>query len=229
MKKKLDTYRGKLTPAQIADGMNAAAKNALRLSQDAASLVDNGRFPTGASVAILAIEEAGKVSILRALALAKTDAEAVEIWKDYRSHTQKNVTWLLPQLVTKGARKLDDLRLLFDETSDHPFVIDQLKQLGFYTDCLGNAHWAIPSEVVDETLARMLVKISKTFTRDWVYTEKEVTLWIQHVGPVWKKDLSLMKQALINWYLAMQEAGLAPEGPNEMEQFILHGLREKGT
>ena len=42
---------------------------------------------------------------------------------------------------------------LFDETSDHPFVLDNLKQLGFYTDCLGKATWALPWKVIDEDLA----------------------------------------------------------------------------
>jgi len=228
MKKKLDAYRGTLSAAQIAAGMNAAAKNARRLSEDAATLLAAGRFPTAASIAILAIEEAGKISILRTLALATSDAEAAEAWKDYRSHTRKNVAWLLPQLVAADARKLDDLRPLFDETSDHPFVLDQIKQLGFYTDCLGKAHWAIPSDIIDEGLARMLVQIAQLFARDREYTKKEVELWIEHVGPVWKKGLSWMKQAVVNWYAAMQAAGLASEGPNEMEQFIRHGPQEKG-
>jgi AbiV family abortive infection protein len=229
VKKKLNAYRGRLSAAQVAAGMNAAAKNASRLAKDAAMLLDASSFPTAASIAILSIEEAGKVSILRTLALAKSDVEAAETWKDYRSHTRKNAAWLLPQLAAAGARKLDDLRPLFDETSDHPFVLDQLKQLGFYTDCLGNAHWAMPSDVIEELLTRMIVQIAQLFARDREYTEREVQLWIEHVGPVWKKNPAWMKQAVVNWYAAMQEAGLVPEGVNEMEQFIHHGLQAKGV
>lgn len=215
-----------MSAAQAAAGMNAAAKNARRLAEDAAMLLSARRYPTAASVAILSIEEAGKVSILRALALATSDADAAETWKDYRSHTRKNVAWLLPQLAAAGARKLDDLRPLFDETSDHSFVLDHMKQLGFYTDCLGRAHWAIPVDTIDEQLAKMLVRIAQLFARDHEYTEREVELWIEHVGPVWKRNPGWMKMALANWYAAMQEAGLAPEGPNEMENFIRHGIKE---
>ena len=229
MKKKLDAYRGKLTPSQIAAGMNAAARNARRLSEDAESLIAAGRLPTAASVAALAIEEAGKVSILRELALAKNDAETMDAWKSYRSHTSKNVAWLLPQLAAAGARKLDDLKPLFDETSDHPFLLDHLKQLGFYTDCLGNAHWALPWEVIDESLARMLVQIAKALAGKDQHTEQEIALWVEHIGPVWKKDPAWMKQALVNWYSAMQAAGLAAEGANAMEQFIRDGVQEKGV
>ena len=224
MNKKLDAYRGALTPAQIAEGMNAASDNARRLAADAALLLEAGRYPTAASVAILSIEEAGKISILRMLSLAKTDDEASKVWKDYRSHTRKNVAWLLPQLVAVGARKLDDLRPLFATDAEHPYVLDQLKQIGFYTDCLGRAHWSKPQTVVDEPLARTLVQLANLFAKDRQFTEKEIELWIKHLGPVWGRDPAWMKQALVNWYADMQQQGLTAEGPNEMERFIREGL-----
>lgn len=225
MKKKLDSYRGKLDAAQIAEGMNAASENAKRLLTDAETLLAANAFPSATSLAILSIEEAGKVSILRMLALSDTDKEIDEIWKDYRSHTKKNAFWLLPQLAVQGARKLDDLRPLFDKESDHPFVLDQLKQLGFYTDCLGTCHWSKPAEVIDEQLSKMLVSTARILVRESTHTEKEIALWIEHVGPVWKKDPSWMKQAVINWYGAMQSAGLVEAGENKMEQFIYHDVQ----
>jgi AbiV family abortive infection protein len=224
MKKKLDAYQGKLTPAQIAKGMNAAVTNARRLAEDAAALFDARRFPTAASLAILSIEEAGKISILRSLALARTNDELLDVWKEYRSHTRKNVAWLLPQLVAAGARKLDDFRPLFEKDSDHPYILDQVKQIGFYTDCLGKAHWSSPEAVIDETLARMLVKVAKILTQKNEHTEKEIELWVEHIGPVWKKHPALMKQALVTWYAAMQRRGLVPDSTNQMEQFVHDGL-----
>ena len=111
-KKKLDSYKGKLSADQVAAGINAAIQNAKRLSEDASLLFEAGRFPSAASLAILSIEESGKVSILRALALAKTSEEIAVAWRDYRSHTKKNASWLLLQLVEQGARKLDDFKPL---------------------------------------------------------------------------------------------------------------------
>jgi AbiV family abortive infection protein len=166
IKKQLDKYKGELSPEQIAEGMNAASDNAARLIEDANLLLERGRFPSAASLAILAIEEAGKVPILRGLALSKDDKEIASHWREYRSHTKKNVLWLLPQLVARGARRLDDFRPLFDEDSDHPFILDQVKQISFYTDCLGDAHWSIPHDVIDESLAMMLLQIARIFSRD---------------------------------------------------------------
>ena len=224
MQKKLDAYRGKLLPAEIAKGMTVAGRNARRLADDAATLLAAGSFPTATSLAALAIEESGKASILRALALARDDAEIKDEWKAYRSHTRKNSAWLLPALAASGARKLDDLRPLFDQDSEHPFLLDQLKQLGFYTDCLGTGQWSVPTEVIDEHLARMLVKLADVLAKSKDVTEKEIQLWIEHVGPIWKRDPSWMKTALANWYAAMQAAGLAPEGENKMEQFVRHDI-----
>jgi len=225
VKKKLNSYKGKLTPQQIADGMNAALENARRLVEDAKLLLNAGRFPTAASLAILAIEESGKLSVLRSLALARDGGEIKEAWKDYRSHTKKNVTWLLPQLVAQGARKLDDMRPLFDESSEHPYLLDQIKQIGFYTDCLGQAHWSEPTHVIEEGLAKTIVQVAEIMSKGQKISSLEIELWIKHIKPVWKKDLSWMKQALVNWRLEMKEKGLAKDDDNGMERFVREGLK----
>jgi len=223
-RRKLDSYKGKLSADQVAAGINAAIQNAKRLADDASLLFEAGRFPSAASLAILSIEESGKVSILRSLAVAKSDEDIADAWRDYRSHTKKNVSWPLPKLMEEGATKLNDFKPLFEESSDHPYVLDQLKQIGFYTDCLGRAHWSIPQEVIDESLTKMLVQVAKIFARDKHISKTEIDLWIKHIGPVWKRDPSWMKRALCNWYREMQDAGLAPPGENEMEKFIKGGL-----
>jgi AbiV family abortive infection protein len=222
--KKLDSYAGKLTPEQIAEGMNAALKNAKRLCDDAILLLEAARFPSACSLAILAIEESGKLSILRGLSVARDQKELTSWWKRYRSHTEKNISWMLPELVAKGAKSFSDLLPLADKNSDHPFLLDQIKQLGFYTDCLGKAHWSIPDEIIDEKLAKSIVYIARLFSKDDEVTAKEVEPWIKRVGPAWMKGDELMRQAVIDWYSDMQEQGLKPSGGNDMEKFVSAGL-----
>lgn len=221
---KLQAYRGALSAKEIAAGINAANANALRLVEDAELLLNSGRFPSAASLASLSIEEAGKVSILRQLSTATSRDEVAAAWKSYRLHTQKNAHWILPDLAAKGARKLDDLRPLFEKDAKHPFVLDQIKQLGFYTDCLGNQHWSIPLEVIDEELARNLIQTAKVLVGKRETTVQEIELWVQYVGAAPKDDLNESKKALVNWYAAMQAAGLRPNGANEMERFINKGV-----
>ncbi len=221
---RLNSYKGRLTANQIAEGMNAANANASRLAEDARHLMEAGRYPTAAALAILAIEEAGKSSILRGLALARDDQDVSQCWKDYRSHRSKNAAWILPQLVADGARSLDDLRPLVDESSDHPHVLDNLKQIGLYTDCLGNAHWSIPTEIIDEKLAAMLIQTAELFARSRSEVRpEEIEAWIKHIGPVWKTTMPAMRAALIAWSREMKERGIVPEN-HDFERFVTEGL-----
>jgi AbiV family abortive infection protein len=205
----LQQYRGSLNAGQVSNGINAAARNCRRLIDDSKLLLGNQRYPSAASLAILAIEEAGKVSILREVALEKTPEERAKAWRRYRSHTKKNVAWILPQLVAEGAKRLKDLRPLFDEKSEHPRILDDVKQVGFYTDCLGKAHWSEPAVVVDEALARELVSIAEVLKPTAEVTTREIELWIKHVGPAWRGPMEWMKKALLNWRAEMVEEGLA--------------------
>ncbi|MCH8261430.1 MAG: AbiV family abortive infection protein [Proteobacteria bacterium] len=219
-KKKLDQYKGALSASEIAEGINAAIQNAVRLLEDAQILLKNKRFPSAASLATLSIEESGKISILRALSVARNDKDIKESWKEYRTHTKKNTQWIVTDLVQSGAKKLEDFRPMFEDEAEHPHILDQIKQLGFYTDCLGNKHWSIPPEIVDEALATMLVGIASILCSKKTVTEKEIELWIKHIGPVWKQDMNWMQKSLENWYLEMQDCGLVPEGENAMKKFI---------
>jgi AbiV family abortive infection protein len=56
-------YRGQLSASQVAEGMNAATRNARRLADDAKIMVDAERYPTAAALAALSIEERGKLAI----------------------------------------------------------------------------------------------------------------------------------------------------------------------
>jgi len=218
-KQKLDQYRGPLSPAQIADGMNAAIDNAARLANDAKILLESHSYPSAASLAILSIEESGKVTVLRGLALARDEYEQMDAWREYRSHTCKNAMWLFPEMVAKGGRKLNDFSKITDPSSDHPYVLDKLKQVAFYTDCLGASHWSIPHEVIDEKLASLLVDIASLLAKKHHVTTKEVELWIKYMKPVWGTSEAFEKAALKNWYADMQVHGLAPVGDKEMAEF----------
>jgi AbiV family abortive infection protein len=219
-KMKLNQYNGKLSAREVAEGINAARQNANRLVDDAELLLENKRYPSAACLAILSIEESGKSSILRELSVARDCTDLKESWKRYRSHTSKNAAWILADLFKSGARKLEDFRPMFENDAEHPFLLDHVKQIGFYTDCLGNSSWSIPENVIDERLSKIFVGLAKVFVSKKSMTEKEIELWIKHIGPVWKQNMAWMQQALKNWYGEMQECGLAPEGENAMAEFI---------
>jgi AbiV family abortive infection protein len=217
---KLTPYKGLLSSAEVAAGMNAANRNAKRLADDARILLDKGRIPTAASLAALAIEEAGKVTILRQIALVTSQKDAAKAWKPYRRHTDKNNMWPFPQMVSGGARQLEDFRSLVAPDAEHPQLLDQLKQLGFYTDTYKRGHWSCPEEVIDRKLADSLVQTAELLASDKVVTAEEIDLWAKHLGPVWGKSYEWMQKALVDWYSEMQQRGLAPAGANKMQVFV---------
>ena len=202
----LDQYCGHLSTSQISDGMNASAANAARLADDASFLFEAGRFPTAASLAILSLEESGKVSILRGLATALGDKEVAEVWRRYRRQTEKNYLALMPDLVAKGARNLHEFRTCFvDESLPERVTYDMVKQLGFYTDCCGKAHWSVPTEVIDKELAGHLVSLAAALSKEkTAMSVRELDLWVTHM------QSGLTKENLLKCAAAMVSAGLKP-------------------
>lgn len=214
----IQVYRGSLTPAQIAEGMNAAARNAKRLYEDAETMLAVKRYPTACSLAILSIEEAGKMSILRELSCAADKVRQKTAWKRYTDHRSKNVQWIIIELAAKGAKTIDDLRPIFDEQSDHNDVLDVIKQLGFYSGCYGKAHWSEPAEVIDEKLARTIVVAAKVLVPKHDTTEREIELWIEHVGKHWPRPE--MRAGAIAFEEAMIKEGLGRHSIDEVKAFF---------
>lgn len=209
MKKRLNQYRGLLSPEKIAEGMNAARENASRLVHDAKLLAQSERYPSATALAILAIEEAGKDAILRELSYAESLTEAEKAWRRYRSHTSKNEFWGSLDLACQGARTLDELARTFDGTSDHPYILDQLKQVALYTDCLGKSHWSRPEDVINRDLALSILRVAETFTNRKPISTEEIYLWIELMGPVLRGPASSasIKTAFQAWYRAAVSLG----------------------
>lgn len=221
--KKLPHYKGRLTAGEVAAGMNAAQANARRLAHDAKLLLDNERFPSAVALAILSIEESGKLSILRALALVKSDEQLRNAWREYRTHTAKNRLWPVVELFKKGARKLDDFAALVTDDATHMVLLDQLKQIAFYTDCLGERHWSEPDTVITKEIATDLVGTAELLARGHETSPREMELWIQQIQPVWMGRKELLEKALVDWHAAMHREGLTSGGSGEMEKFIIEG------
>ena len=81
--KKFTQHRGPISLAMIAEGMNVARTNAKRLFDDASALHEVRRTHSAAALAILSIEESGKISILRQMVLCENEDEWRQSWKNY--------------------------------------------------------------------------------------------------------------------------------------------------
>jgi len=217
-KKRLDQYKGRLDPKQVAQGINAARANAQKLADEAASLLKHGRHALAAALAALAIEEAGKVGILRSLALAETKQEAAEHWKKYRTHTKKSTMWPLPGILDKPSPRREEVLALFDRDADHAYRLDHMKQLGFYTDCLGEGEWSSPDVAISRSQAEELVRTAVDLANFPEVTDTEIELWVKQTRPVSKADAKAQGEALRAWHAEMPRLGLAPPGDNPIDE-----------
>lgn len=214
----LKPYVGPLTAKEIAAGIAASQANALRLIDDAALLLEADRYQSATALAILAMEERGKVIILKRLALVREPADIKEVWREYRSHRAKNAGSILPELVQQGARTMSAMASAVDAKAEHTGLLDAVKQISLYTDCLGDRHWSVPSEVVDESLARSMLHSAKMMWGSRTVSVRELELWGQLVGPHYGQ--STMVGAIVEWQKAMLAEGLSETQPEELEAFM---------
>jgi AbiV family abortive infection protein len=228
MKQDIRQYKGPLNASEVASGMNAARRNASRLAKDARLLLNSQSYASAIAMAILSIEESGKNRILRSLALARNECELKECWREYRSHTKKNMLWPILDSFSKGARRAAEFAPLLDPGADHPYVLDKLKQISLYTDCFRRGHWSVPTDVVTEELANGLLQIAETFCNEREVTTVEIDLWMFYLGPCWKVSTPLMEEALFEWDKEMRRRGLHHDkGDSTIETFFREGLHPK--
>jgi AbiV family abortive infection protein len=223
-KKRLNQYKGRLNAKEICEGMNIAITNSVRLLKDAEILFEARRFPSSAALGILSIEESGKVSILRALALEKDDKWIIEDWKDYRNHKKKNTMWIFPSMVSQGARGLNDFRKIADEDSDHQYLLEYVKQKAIYTDCMENRKWSIPESKISEEICEGILATARLLVTKKHIEEIEIELWIKHIKPVWRGPMEHMENALVKWSKEMHKLGLMTGTEDGFEKFIENGF-----
>lgn len=204
--------------AEISEG---AIKNAKSLLEDAKLLFENDKYPRAISLAILSIEESGKPSIIRNIILEDDPKEISNLWKSYRRHQDKNSMWIVPELLLNGARTLENLRQIVDPKSDHPQTLDNLKQLCFYSDVFTKGKLSLPEKVANKDVAQSFITIAETSIKETLNSIDALEIWIKHLKPVWKTEMSIMKTALLNCYIELEEKNLIESGmANKMKEFL---------
>ena len=214
----LSPYRGALSAKDVADGINAAVRNARRLATDARILIDARRYASAAALAVLSMEESGKIPSLRSLALARTPVELASAWGEYRKHRVKNAAWIASELAAKGAGHLTGFADAITREREHMDVADLTKHLSLYTDCYNKGHWSEPPVAIDGNAATVLVHIAEVSCAKHEVTEREIDLWVEYVGPAWQSNQ--MPEALLRWAQAMEKEGLGTPDVGDVEKSV---------
>ena len=90
--------------------------------------------------------------------------------------------------------------------------------VSFYTDCLGQAHWSNPSEIIEKDLVTNLLFIAQVLSPHHDVTTKEIQLWFKYFHDA-GSSLKSQKEALLRWYYDMDNAGLLPADHNMTDLF----------
>src|SRR5882724_2457318 len=87
-------YKSHLSFAQLSEGIGRCLENARSLYEDAAVIIENGRYARGMSLLVSCLEELGKVHVLASMARIPTTNQRLwtEGWKNFRSHEYKATT-----------------------------------------------------------------------------------------------------------------------------------------
>ncbi|MCA1788784.1 MAG: AbiV family abortive infection protein, partial [Thioalkalivibrio sp.] len=127
-----------------------AVKTARQLYADAQLLLANERWPRAAALAVLCLEEVGKLQLLPLIHDAADDQARRKAWEAYRSHPLKSSQNAVP-----GQANNDEHRRQLSFKFGQEF--DQLKQLAFYSNWLDSGAWVRPDEVITQGDAELVV------------------------------------------------------------------------
>lgn len=99
--------------------------------------------------------------------------------------------------------------------------MNNLKQICFYSDVFTRGKLSLPENVVNKETVSSIVKIAKSNITETLISETSLEIWVKHLKPLWKKEMSEMKKALLNCYLELKEKNLIEKGmASKMEEFI---------
>ncbi|GAA0527908.1 AbiV family abortive infection protein [Chitinophaga japonensis] len=166
----IETYSGVVTPEMAEIGIKLSIENAFSLLSESRLLLNNSYYPRAIALAILAIEEKGKIEMIKQLLLYKQ--KVASAWQNFRDHKHKNANWKFPLLKEKGINNIELLSKVTDPKGPAALELDRIKQLCFYTDAArmkGNKskwNWLQPTDIFTKDYATTLLMIAENFVKD---------------------------------------------------------------
>jgi AbiV family abortive infection protein len=202
-----DQYNGTITLEEASQGIALAIDNSKLLLKDARLLFDNHSYPRAIALSVLAIEEAGKVYMIKNLLLSTQRIHS--LWKELRNHKSKNFHWVFPMLKRMGVTDEEVIMSFTNKLSDSAVFLDQLKQICFYTEAIkvnGKCNWWHPSVITDRATAKVYLDIANEVVFD------DGILWTVEALGVFKsfasyEDGEVSYSNILAYYQALFDGG----------------------
>ncbi|MDO8751905.1 MAG: AbiV family abortive infection protein [Dehalococcoidia bacterium] len=210
-KSRPNPYRGSLTLTAAVRGIVVAKENAVRLLADAKLLLENARHPSACALAVLSLEEAIKPGIIRKIILATNEEETRKGWRLFTSHLDKLTPWIIPSLIAENPETYEDLVELFMRKQD-PVLLDSLKQIAIYSGCYGKSHWSAPKDVINKSVAEIIVHAALVFAtsgqQTQVDSEDGLNLWKNEMAGCFSVGYVTANNRIVQFFETAKRSGI---------------------
>lgn len=174
MEKKKKIYEGTLNIRDYKIGAEKLIINAASLVEDARFLLKENRISSAIALAIIAIEEIGKIGIL--FRVSECDENCLKnYWSEYNKHEKKMDAWIVEHMRDRG--KFDPLENSDNEKRrTYAKALNLLKQYSLYVDCIPDSQdrpkWRSPVELSDREITRDIAERIVLSTEEYVQRAK---------------------------------------------------------
>ena len=186
-------YNGKLTIEQISEGIYFCIENATNIFADAYILIKLNRFPRALSLLLIAIQEAGKVSILKNMSMIPSKNQKLwkKEWNNFRKHETKD--FLGHDIKTSS--ELSDSpgeyfwqQLLYKANNFIP-EREKVRQLGLYIDYIpSDKKWWSPNEINKKMVKMVESEVINILSK--LQMEKEIGFFSAKALKIYREEFN---------------------------------------
>ena len=154
-----EKYEGKLSLEEISKGIKFCLENATALLIDAEILFRAKRYPRSLSLLLTAIQEVGKVTILKKMIMISIDDTKSwkKLWSEFKSHPNKDLFGYSNKISINFSTQPGEAfwhQLLYKK--NYASAKEKIRQLSLYSDYISyEKRWWSPEEITEEIVQQV--------------------------------------------------------------------------
>jgi len=178
---------------QISEGIYFCIENATNIFGDACILIKANRFPRALSLLLLAIQEVGKVNILKNMSMIPSKNQKLwkKEWKNFRKHDTKDSLGHNIKIFSEFNDSPGEYfwqKLLY-KTNNFVPEREKVRQLGLYIDYIASdKKWWSPNEINKKMVKMVESEVINILSR--LQMEKEIGFFSAKALKVYREEFN---------------------------------------
>jgi len=159
---------GYLSPKELKEGIDLCVQNIRDIIQECNLLLSNGKAARALALSISAIEEMGKINVLRSInRLPKNKQKLLSLeWKKYFDHQYKSSLGFFQTVPDENRTTIESILLSAFLVREQAAMTEEIRQMALYTGySLKKKKWHSPRIVDYDSANEYLQKASTAFER----------------------------------------------------------------